>query len=358
MRRTLSVALLIVSFLQCGSAVSAGTSVATDGAAAPAITRRDGFLRIWASIQRPSNDTREVSYADVPEESEGYLDITYAKYRGILDDTETFRPDDPLLLSDGLLWLFRTRSVADIDDLTTESLPALLERYGIAKLEGHEGKELTEEELLTLMRNLDESLASEEHEISLYGEKFHGKGTAFGETFDMNALTAAHRTFPWNTLVRVTNVDNGKSVTVRINDRGPYVEGRDMDLSVAAFTTIAAREKGVIHATFQRLGDAAIVGPCVNAATYQTRIGKELRLSPGVPHYLQGGAALNLHAPQPFVVRSVRYPDGNETRILDWVLPGENYRFMPALSGTYTFLIGTPAGRQREMEMNVVECSS
>jgi hypothetical protein len=349
MRRTLSVALLIVSFLQCGSVVSA----------APAITRRDGFLRIWASIQRPSNDTREASYADVPEGSEGYLDITYAKYRGILDDdTDTFRPDDFLLLQDALLWLFRTRSVADIDDLTTESLPALLERYGIAKLEGHEGKELTEEELLSLMRSLDESLVSEVHEVSLYGEKFHGKGTAFGETFDMNALTAAHRTFPWNTLVRVTNVDNGKSVTVRINDRGPYVEGRDMDLSVAAFTTIAAREKGVIHATFQRLGDATIVGPCENAPAYQTRIGKNLRLSPGVPHYLQGGAALNLHAPQPFVVRSVRYPDGNETRILDWVLPGENYRFMPALSGTYTFLIGTPAGRQREMEMNVVECPS
>jgi rare lipoprotein A (peptidoglycan hydrolase) len=134
-----------------------------------------------------------------------------------------------------------------------KDVAALAEKYD---LKYHaEGTSITSEELLSLMRALDTKLATEEHEASLYSEKFHGKGTAFGETFDMYALTAAHRTFPYNTLVKVTNTQNGKSVIVRINDRGPYVKGRDMDLSLAAFTTIAERSQGKIRATFERLGD-------------------------------------------------------------------------------------------------------
>jgi rare lipoprotein A len=69
---------------------------------------------------------------------------------------------------------------------------------------------------------------------SWYGPNFHGKTTANGETYDQNALTAAHRTLPFNTVVKVTNLDNGKSVRVRINDRGPYVGNRVIDLSFAA----------------------------------------------------------------------------------------------------------------------------
>tara|TARA_R100001143_G_C3361009_1_gene135756 strand:+ start:771 stop:1436 length:666 start_codon:yes stop_codon:yes gene_type:complete len=66
---------------------------------------------------------------------------------------------------------------------------------------------------------------------SWYGPNFHGKATANGEIFDMNALTAAHRTLPFNTVVLVENRDNGQSVIVRINDRGPYVGNRIIDLS-------------------------------------------------------------------------------------------------------------------------------
>lgn len=69
---------------------------------------------------------------------------------------------------------------------------------------------------------------------SWYGPDFHGKPTASGETYDQNGLTAAHRTLPFNTVVKVTNLDNGKSVTVRINDRGPYVGNRVIDLSRGA----------------------------------------------------------------------------------------------------------------------------
>src|SRR6266478_3441371 len=66
---------------------------------------------------------------------------------------------------------------------------------------------------------------------SWYGEAFHGKNTANGESFDLNAVTAAHRTLPLPTIVEVTNLDNGRSIQVRVNDRGPYARGRIIDLS-------------------------------------------------------------------------------------------------------------------------------
>lgn len=66
---------------------------------------------------------------------------------------------------------------------------------------------------------------------SWYGPNFHGQQTANGETYDMDKLTAAHRTLPFNTRVRVVNQDNNQSVVVRINDRGPYAKGRIIDLS-------------------------------------------------------------------------------------------------------------------------------
>ncbi|MFO7896203.1 MAG: septal ring lytic transglycosylase RlpA family protein [Candidatus Cloacimonadales bacterium] len=80
---------------------------------------------------------------------------------------------------------------------------------------------------------------------SYYGEKFHGRSTSNGEKYDMNKLTAAHKTLPFNTKLRVTNPDNGKSVVVRINDRGPFVAGRDLDLSQAAAQQIEMIAHGV-----------------------------------------------------------------------------------------------------------------
>ncbi len=78
---------------------------------------------------------------------------------------------------------------------------------------------------------------------SYYGRRFHGRRTANGESFDMHQLTAAHRTLPFGSLVRVTNPRNGRSVVVRINDRGPFVRGRTIDLSRAA-----AEEIGIVRA--------------------------------------------------------------------------------------------------------------
>ncbi|WP_239136246.1 septal ring lytic transglycosylase RlpA family protein [Dactylosporangium siamense] len=80
-----------------------------------------------------------------------------------------------------------------------------------------------------------------------------GSRTANGESFDPNGLTAAHKELPFNTRVRVTNLANGKSVVVRINDRGPFVSGRCLDLARGAFVTIASVSAGVINARYEVL---------------------------------------------------------------------------------------------------------
>lgn len=81
--------------------------------------------------------------------------------------------------------------------------------------------------------NYDKNKKTIKGVASFYGlnDGFHGKETANGEIFDMNAMTAAHKTLPLGSVVRVTNLENGKSVIVRINDRGPYVQGRILDCS-------------------------------------------------------------------------------------------------------------------------------
>ena len=87
--------------------------------------------------------------------------------------------------------------------------------------------------------------------VSLYGASFAGKTTASGERFDPDALTMAHRTLPFGTLVRVTNVENQRSVEVRVNDRGPFVAGRIADLSLAAARKLDMIADGVIDAIIE-----------------------------------------------------------------------------------------------------------
>ena len=79
-----------------------------------------------------------------------------------------------------------------------------------------------------------------------YGSEFQGKPTASGEAFDMNKMTAAHRKLPFNTIVLVKNLENGRTVKVRINDRGPWTRGRLIDLSKAAAAEIGMLSAGVV----------------------------------------------------------------------------------------------------------------
>ncbi len=94
-------------------------------------------------------------------------------------------------------------------------------------------------------------------ECSYYADKFHGKKTASGEVYDMNAFTAAHRTLPFNTILEVKNLKNGKTVRVRVNDRGPFKKGRILDISLAAAKKIDLVRMGVtqIEAKIIKLGD-------------------------------------------------------------------------------------------------------
>lgn len=89
---------------------------------------------------------------------------------------------------------------------------------------------------------------------SWYGPDFHAKATSNGETYNMHAHTAAHKTFPMNTIVKVYNKDNGKTTVVRINDRGPFVEGRIIDLSNVAAHDIAMVGKGIANVRVEVVG--------------------------------------------------------------------------------------------------------
>ena len=92
---------------------------------------------------------------------------------------------------------------------------------------------------------------------SYYADKYHGRKTSNGEIFNMNALTAAHKTLPFNTIVRVTNLANGKSVQVRINDRGPFVKGREIDVSKAAAQQLDMIKTGTATVKLEILSDSS-----------------------------------------------------------------------------------------------------
>lgn len=98
----------------------------------------------------------------------------------------------------------------------------------------------------------------EEGNASWYGNPFNGHRSSNGEIYDMHQLTAAHRTLPFDTMVRVTNLNNGKSTTVRITDRGPFVANRIIDLSLAAARAIESVGPGVVPVRLEVLGNVDV----------------------------------------------------------------------------------------------------
>ncbi len=93
---------------------------------------------------------------------------------------------------------------------------------------------------------------TQEGMASWYGNNHHGKTTANGEAFDMNAMTAAHRSLPFGTVVRVTNLSSKRAVKVRINDRGPYSNGRIIDLSAQAARELGITDHGVARVRIEQ----------------------------------------------------------------------------------------------------------
>ncbi len=109
---------------------------------------------------------------------------------------------------------------------------------------------------------------------SWYGREFHGRRTASGEIYNMYAFTAAHKSLPMGTYVKVKNLKNGREVIVRINDRGPYVPGRIIDLSYAAAKAIGMIGEGVVPVELTVLGNYPVKNlPQLKAGEYYVQVG-------------------------------------------------------------------------------------
>lgn len=130
---------------------------------------------------------------------------------------------------------------------------------------------------------------------SWYGDPYHGRRAANGEIYDKNRFTAAHRTLPFETMVRVTNKKNGREVEVRINDRGPFVDGRVIDLSYAAAKKIDMIGPGVVPVKLRVLnsnGNRAGELYSVQVGAFQDlRVAEELRL-----HLSRDYPAVSIHS--------------------------------------------------------------
>jgi len=114
-----------------------------------------------------------------------------------------------------------------------------------------ESKPLVERKIARL--GLERTGLVRRSKASWYGEYFHGRRTANMEIFNKNVVSAAHKTLPLNTFVLVTNLENDRQLIVRINDRGPYIHGRDIDLSEEAARQLGGRDKGVMQIKYEIL---------------------------------------------------------------------------------------------------------
>lgn len=112
---------------------------------------------------------------------------------------------------------------------------------------------------ITVSKDAEPSMTSVDYKemgvmtASWYGPRFHGKSTANGELYNQMALTAAHKSLPFGTILQITNLRNGKSIFVRINDRGPFAEGRDLDLSKGTAIALGMMGKGVAKVKVQEV---------------------------------------------------------------------------------------------------------
>jgi rare lipoprotein A len=121
-----------------------------------------------------------------------------------------------------------------------------------------------EEETIAADRSLVEFVDKGSMKASWYGPGFHGRKTANGEVYDQMSFTAAHKSLKFGTLLKITNLKNGKSVVVRINDRGPYIHGRDLDLSKAAALELGMVRKGVAKIKVEEIKIAGLDNQMIN----------------------------------------------------------------------------------------------
>jgi rare lipoprotein A len=143
-----------------------------------------------------------------------------------------------------VFWLFNGIAVSGEAPSRTQAVAEKVEKKA-NQTEKAEGKDnLVKDDVKVKSDGKGEPVVEQTGEASWYGKGFHGKKTASGERFNQNDHTAAHPTLPLGTEATVTNLETGKSVEVEINDRGPYVKGRDIDLSKEAAGKIGIHKDG------------------------------------------------------------------------------------------------------------------
>ena len=187
---------------------------------------------------------------------------------------------------------------------------------------------------------------TEEGNASWYGEPFHGRHASNGEIYDMYKLTAAHRTLPFETMVRVTNLNNGKSTVVRITDRGPFVDNRIIDLSLAAAREVDSVGSGVVPVRVEVLGG---VDPTTGFFTVQVGAFRERANAERLRDRLSASYS-------PIFIQQYDSPDGVFYRVRVGKISGEDAarQFGEELHGREGFTPfvtrldeGTPAGGNR-----------
>ncbi|HXM97215.1 MAG TPA: septal ring lytic transglycosylase RlpA family protein [Candidatus Dormibacteraeota bacterium] len=156
---------------------------------------------------------------------------------------------------------------------------------------------------------------TEEGNASWYGAPFHGRRSSNGEIYDMHKLTAAHRTLPFETVVRVTNLNNGKSTIVRITDRGPFVGNRIIDLSQAAAREIESTGSGVVPVRLEVISSG--IDPASGFFTMQVGAFKDIKNAERLR------ARLKTSYP-PVFVQKYDAPDGIYYRVLVGRVSGED----------------------------------
>lgn len=235
------------------------------------ITLATGVLtsaEIESSIPDPS--TQEAPFSDTPF-SEWYTKyLEAAKIRGIISGYEdnSFKPEQNINLAETLKILFQSYGDFDLEstgknlynDTPADAWFSKYTSYAGAKgiINVYNTNTVSSDQEMTrgyLAEVIYRTILSREgYEFGLatwYGAAVQGSNTASGETFDKDALTAAHKYLPFGTIVEVGNLANGKSIQVKITDRGPYGPGRVLDLSSGAFSQIASLGAGVIKVQYR-----------------------------------------------------------------------------------------------------------
>jgi rare lipoprotein A len=197
---------------------------------------------------------------------------------------------------------------------------------------------------------------------SWYGRDFHGRQTANGEVYDMNSISAAHPTMPLPSYARVTNLENGRSIIVRVNDRGPYAKGRIIDLSTGTARALGTYGQGLARVRVEYVGRAALVGSDDAALLASLRHGNPapapstVRFASPLPSFLGGDrdpGVTPLPPERPFALgdASVRPPPRAERapapprRTSAPVVTEPEYVSVPPASAERTPSLGLMSGR-------------